>query len=602
MPQTRDIKYINRDFADFRKELIEFAKNYFPDTYNDFSEASPGMMFIEMVSYVGTVLGFYQDTQLQETFLQYAKNQNNLYDLAYTMGYRPKVTSVAEAEVEIIQLIDSIETGGEYSPDYNQAAVVYENTQLQSTVGRNLTFLTSKKVDFAFSSSYDPTEVLIEEIDSNGIPITFRLTKKVKVYSGAINTLNVQVGSLERFKTIEIEDTDIVKILDITDSDQNSWYEVPYLGQSTRIIPTENTGVDRDKVPQILQVEEIPRRFVTRYKSPTRLEIQFGSGILGTTDGVYTPDPTNVGLGVPSPLSRIDYAYDPANFLQTQNYGLAPSNTVLTIRYISGGGVQANVPSNTITNYIGGIIVSSGTDTSKLETIEFNNPEAAQGGKDGDTIEELRQNALRSFNEQLRTVTAQDYIVRTLSLPSEYGSIAKVHVSQFEARNVNNPLAINLHVLAYDQNRNLTQSTPTLGENLKKYITQYIPVTDSINIIDGFIVNIGVNYDIIVRPNFNSREVLRDCNTVLINFFDVRNWNINQPINLSEIYTLLDKVRGIQTIQNVKIHNLTGGPYSEYEYDIQGATRNNIVYPSYDPMMFEVKFPTVDIKGRITTL
>jgi hypothetical protein len=602
MPQTRDIKYINRDFADFRKELIEFAKNYFPDTYNDFSEASPGMMFIEMVSYVGTVLGFYQDTQLQETFLQYAKNQNNLYDLAYTMGYRPKVTSVAEAEVEIIQLIDSIETGGEYSPDYNQAAVVYENTQLQSTVGRNLTFLTSKKVDFAFSSSYDPTEVLIEEIDSNGIPITFRLTKKVKVYSGAINTLNVQVGSLERFKTIEIEDTDIVKILDITDSDQNSWYEVPYLGQSTRIIPTENTGVDRDKVPQILQVEEIPRRFVTRYKSPTRLEIQFGSGILGTTDGVYTPDPTNVGLGVPSPLSRIDYAYDPANFLQTQNYGLAPSNTVLTIRYISGGGVQANVPSNTITNYIGGIIVSSGTDTSKLETIEFNNPEAAQGGKDGDTIEELRQNALRSFNEQLRTVTAQDYIVRTLSLPSEYGSIAKVHVSQFEARNVNNPLAINLHVLAYDQNRNLTQSTPTLGENLKKYITQYIPVTDSINIIDGFIVNIGVNYDIIVRPNFNSREVLRDCNIVLINFFDVRNWNINQPINLSEIYTLLDKVRGIQTIQNVKIHNLTGGPYSEYEYDIQGATRNNIVYPSYDPMMFEVKFPTVDIKGRITTL
>lgn len=602
MPQTRDIKYISRDFADFRNELVEFARNYFPDTYNDFSEASPGMMFIEMVSYVATVLGFYQDTQLQETFLQFAKNQNNLYDLAYTMGYRPKVTSVAEVNMEVSQLVDAINVGGNFVPDYNQAAVIFENTQLGSTVGRGTTFLTTKKVDFSFSSSFDPTQVLIEEIDINGLPVTFRLTKTVKAFSGNINTLNVPVTSLERFKTISIEDINIVKVLDIIDSDQNEWVEVPYLAQSTRIVPVDNTQADINRVNQVVQVQEVPRRFITRVKSPSQLEIQFGSGVLGGTDATFTPDPTNVGLGVPSPISRIDYAYDPANFLQNQSYGLAPSNTTLTIRYITGGGVESNVPSNSITTLIGGLIVSSGTDNSQLGTVEFNNPQPAEGGKDGDTVEELRQNSLRSFNEQLRTVTVQDYIVRSLSLPAEFGSIAKVFVSQFEKDSFDNPLAINLYVLAYDQNSNLIEATPTLKDNLRKYLAHYIPLTDSINILDGFVVNVGINYDIITRPNVNSREVLRDCNTALTNYFDVRNWSINQPINLSEVYTLLDKVKGVQSVQNIDAVNLTGGVYSQYEYDILGATRNSVIYPSYDPMIFEVKNPTVDIKGRVISI
>jgi hypothetical protein len=357
----------------------------------------------------------------------------------------------------------------------------------------------------------------------------------------------------------------------------------------------------------MLSLQRIPRRFVTRFTSTGQLQVQFGAGITGQSDEILTPDPTNVGLGTPQGISRIDYAYDPSNFLNTQTYGLAPSNTTLQIRYLAGGGVQANVPANTITNVIG----YGSAFTDPTNSLTFNNLVAATGGKDGDTIDELRQNSLRAFNEQSRAVTLQDYTVRTLSLPSKYGSIAKVYIAQDQLTNPNsttdsiidsNPLSLSIYTLAYNNNKNLITSTTTLKQNIKTYLSQYMLLTDAINIKDAFVVNIGVSFEVIIRPNYLGRDVLLTCTDLLKDVFNITKWNINQPIELSSIYTLLDKVKGVQTVQKVEVTNLTGGNYSEYAYDIKGATRNNIIYPSYDPMIFEIKFPDTDIKGRITTL
>lgn len=603
MAQDREIKYVNKDFTDFRSQLIEYAKNYFPNTYNDFTPTSPGMMFIEMAAYVGDVLSFYQDIQLQETYLQYAKDPANLYNLAYMMGYRPKVTTVSEVDIEVSHLVDATVTG---EPDWTQTLQVAAGTQLSSTTAGQPKFFIDKTIDFSFSSSYDPTDVVVNSLDAGGEPDQFKLIKTVKAISGEVKTVTETFTIAEKFKTITIEDTNIIGILSIEDGDNNLWYEVPFLGQDTVFIDTENTNIeDNGVVPYVLSLQKVPRRFVTRFTSTGQLQIQFGAGITGQDDEVLTPDPTNVGLGTFQGVSRIDYAYDPSNFLYTQTYGLAPSNTTLTIKYLVGGGVAANVPANTITNIIS--TTTSGTGTG----LTFNNPIAAAGGKDGDTVEELRQNSLRAFNEQGRAVTLQDYTVRALSLPSKYGSIGKVYITQDQLTNPNsttdsiidsNPLSLSLYTLAYDNSRNLIQSTPTLKSNLKNYLAQYMILTDAINIRDAFVVNIGINFDIIVRPNYIGRDVILQCNTVLQSYFDVRKWNINQPINLSSIYTLLDQVKGVQTVQKIKVVNLTGDNYSEYAYDIKGATRNNIVYPSYDPMIFEVKFPTTDIKGRITTL
>lgn len=611
MAEQRDLKYVNREFSDFRTALVEYAKNYFPDTYNDFSPTSPGMMFMEMAAYVGDVLSFYQDTQLQETFLQYAKEPGNLYSLAYMMGYRPKITTVAEVGLEVTQTVGATLVGAEYRPNFDDALIVSSSAQLEATVGDQVRFLVDKSINFAFSSSYDPTEVTIDTVDGSNNPQTFKLKKNVKAFSGRVNTVTQTFSQAQRFETITIDDVDIVGVLDIVDSDGNIWYEVPYLAQDT--IPVENSNISSDagQVPYAISLQTVERRFVTRFNSTGQLQIQFGAGNTGTDDSTFIPDPTNVGMGSNQGISRLDYFYDPTNFLFSGAYGTAPSNTTLTIRYITGGGIQANVPANTITNQVSVNANSIDGNDTYISTLAFNNPKPAQGGKDGDTIEELRENSLRSFNEQGRAVTRQDYAVRAASLPSRYGSVAKVHVAQDQLTSTksatdniidSNPLSLSMYVLAYDNSQKLTTATTTLKENLKQYLSQYRILTDALNIKDAFIVNIGVEYEIIVRPDAAGRDVLLRCTQALQEYFKISKWAINQPINLSSIYTVLDKVKGVQTVQSVKIVNKTGGNYSQYEYDIKGATKGNIVYPSYDPCIFEVKYPNSDIVGRITTL
>ena len=605
MAQDRDIKYVNKDFSNYRDQLIEFSKSYFPDTYNDFSPTSPGMMFIEMASYVGDVLSFYQDMQLQETYLQYAKNPSNLYTMAYMMGYRPKVTAASEVTIQLSQTVGAV--GG--NPDWNQALKLAPNTRLSSTTGGNVKFIIDKPVDFSFSSSYDPTDVVVETL-SGTTPATFILTKTAKAISGEVKTQTEVITSVEKFKTITIADTNIIGILSITDSSGKTWYEVPFLGQDTIFKDTSNTDpADKGQVPYLLSLERVPRRFVTRLDSSGNLTIQFGSGVTGQDDSILTPDPTNVGLGSSQGVSRIDYAYDPSNFLYTQTYGLAPSNTTLTISYLVGGGITANVPANSIT--VIDLATKTAGDLTYQNSLTSINSEAATGGKDGDSVEDLRQNSMRAFNEQGRAVTLADYTVRALSLPSKYGSIAKVYVTQDQLTNPNsatdsiidsNPLSLSMYTLAYDNNRNLINTSANLQSNLKQYIAQYMIITDALNLRNAFVVNIEVDFDIIVQPNYLGRDVLVACTDKLKSYFDITNWSINQPINLSTIYTLLDQVKGVQTVQKINIINKAGGDYSQYAYDIQGATRNNIVYPSYDPCIFEVKYPDTDIKGRITTL
>jgi len=607
MNQDRNIKYVNKEFTDFKQQLVEYTKNYFPDTYNDFSPTSPGMMFIEMAAYVGDVLSFYQDTQLQETFLQYAKEPGNLYDLAYMMGYRPKVTTVAEVELEVSQNIGVINTD---SPNWNQALILEQNTVVNSNSAGNVPFIVQKAVDFSFSSSYDPTEVIISSIDGQtGNPTEFLIKKKVKATSSTIKTVTQSFDSIEKFRTITIDDVNIIGILDIVDENTNKWYEVPFLGQETVFKDTPNPADDSNLVPYTILLEKTPRRFVTRFNSQGQLLVQFGAGTIGEPDIEFTPNPENVGLGATSGISTLDKAFDPSNFLYTRTYGLAPGEgTTLTIRYLTGGGISANVPANTLTQFTA---VTSATDPTYEDTLAFNNTAAATGGTDGDTVEEIRQNSLRSFAEQGRTVTLQDYTVRAMSLPPKYGSISKVFVTQDELNSTksttdgiidSNPLALSLYVLGYDNNAKLIPATTNLKENLKTYLANYIPITDALNIRDAFIVNIGVNFDILVRPNYNSRDVILSCTNALKDYFNISKWNINQPVNISNIYSLLDRVAGVQTVQKVEIVNKTGGNYSKYGYDTKGATKNNILYPSYDTMIFEIKYPNTDIKGRTTTL
>lgn len=625
MANTKPVQYLNKDFDSLKAQLINFAQTYYPNTYNDFSEASPGMMLIEMASYIGDVLSFYIDNQIQENFLQFAKQRKNLLAQAYTYGYQPKVTKASTTLLSVYQVVPAVLSGSQFTPDLNYTLILEEGGKISSNLDSNIQFYINEKLDFSKSVPGSETEISVYSTDVFQNPQFYLLKKQVKATAGTLTSTTFTFGNPERYPTVNLLDTNIIEIVNVVDSNNNKWYEVPYLAQDTIFEPIINTAQNNpslsqynDTVPYLLKLKKVPRRFVTRFKENNQLQLQFGPGISSGADEEIIPNSDNIGLGLPYGVDKMTTAFDPSNFLYTQTYGLAPSNTTLTISYLKGGGAISNTPVNTLTINSGvttsfnGNNLDNNLSTAVLNSLAFNNEEAANGGGDGDTNEQIRQNALSSFPTQLRTVTKDDYIVRTLSLPSKYGVVSKAYVNQdisiqnnfstdlLATQNIN---SISLYILSRDNNNNLTIPNLALKQNLKTYLSQYRMLTDAVNIKNAFIINIGVNFEIIVRPNYNNKLVLNNCLTTLQNYFNIDKWQINQPIILPEIYSLIDQVEGVQTVQKVEISNKAGieNNYSQYSYDVKGATINNVIYPSLDPSIFEVKFPTTDIQGRCVT-
>ena len=609
----RDISYLNKDFNDFRSALINFSKTYFPKTYTDFSPSSPGMMFIEQASYVGDVMSFYLDNQLQENFLQYARQTDNLYDLSYMYGYKPRATSLATAKIDIFQLVPAKTVNTSSIPDYDYALYFNENTGIKSVGATSTNFTIQNSIDFTVSSSTDPTTVTVAQIENN-VPTYFLLKKSADAISGDIRTTTFSFGAHEQFPTVEIQGANIARILDVVDSEGNIWYEVDYLGQDAVFDKIKNTNVNdpnnfnnEEDSPYILALKQVQRRFATRFIDNQTLQLQFGSGNASDNDETIIPNPDNVGLGLPYTQDKLTTAFSPTNFIFTNTYGIAPSNITLTVRYISGGGVQSNVDANSLTNVntsnVNFLKSSLNATTAQyiFNSIATNNPSAATGGSSGDSIKELRENSISNFSTQLRNVTADDYLVRTLSMPSDYGNISKAYVQK--PVNQTSDVTLEIYTLSYDINKNLRTPSNTLKNNLKTYLNQYKMIGDSISIKDAYIVNIALDFEIVTLPNYNNNQVLRSCIEALQSFFNIDNWQINQPIILRDISVILDNITGVQTVKRVTITNKQGVSegYYRFAYDIESATQSGVVYPSLDPSIFEVKYPNQDLTGRVVT-
>ena len=613
MAVRRNINYINKDFGQFRNQLINYSSTYFPSTYTDFTNTSVGMMFIEQAAYIGDVLSFYMDNQIQENFLQYARQPDNLYDMAYMYGYKPKTTGLAEVDIDFYQQVPAKLSGSEYIPDYDYALYLPANTQVSTTGGSIINFTTQDPIDFAVSNSIDITYESVAAL-SGGNPSYYLLRKRRKTYSGTINSVQFSIGAPQEFLTFNINDNNIAGILDVVDSNGNIWYEVDYLGQELVYDSLRNTNVndpnsslDTD-APYLLQTKQVQNRFATRFLDEKTLQLQFGSGNPADTTEEVIPNPFNVGLGLPFEQSKLTAAYSPTNFIFTNTYGVSPTNTTLTVRYYTGGGVVSNVLSNTTTNlnasgikFIQGGLNSS-TAQYVFDSLATNNPAAASGGKDGDTIEEIRQNSISNFTTQLRNVTADDYLVRALSMPSKYGKVSKAHTQKPKADEANTTL--DLYVLTEDASNKLVTASDTIKNNLKRYIEQYRMIGDTLSIKDAFVINFAVNFEIITYPNFNSNEVLESCIVALKTYFNTNRWQISQPIIIPDLFVLLDQLDGVQTVKNVTVENKAGTTkgYSQWAYDMNGANQNGTIFPSLDPSIFELKYPNTDIKGRVVNL
>ena len=613
-----NINYLSKDFNSFKSNLVDFAKAYYPNTYKDFSEGSTGMMFIELASYVGDVLSYYTDFQFNESFLVNATERKNILNAAKFLGYKPKLTRPAFCSLDVYQIIPSVRNElGEFVPNYRYAITIQEGMVVANS--DNIAFTTETAVDFTPESSDPNMEVTVHSRTSDGEIESFLLKKNVPVKSAEIITETFNVSDAQEFLRINISRDDVIDIVSVVDSDGNRWNEVDFLAQDIVFTETQNISSNekdfhrfKDSVPYILGSLKTSRKFTTGVDE-NGLYLEFGSGLNASAldEDINSIKSATVYQG------KANLSINPAAFLKGREYGLMPENTVLTVKYTAGGGIQANLASNELTNIVK---IESLPQLDRLpseertifqqikNSIAVTNPDPASGGKDAESVEEIRYNSLLHFNSQNRVVSTEDYLTRIMSMPSKYGSIAKVDISS-EDEITNNSFSyvksdksfgVNVYVLAYDSNGNFADPNPALIHNISEYIRRNRMLTDEISIRPGLIINIGVDFEIIAYKGENKKEVLTECLDTVKSYFANENMEFNTPINLNELRLVLLGVNGVQSVGDIDITNLTiaNGDYSPNKYSIQTAYKNGFIYPSLDPSVFEVKYPNKDITGK----
>jgi hypothetical protein len=634
---SKEVKYLNKDFASFRNSLMEFAKTYFPNTYNDFNESDPGMMFIEMASYVGDVLSYYIDEQFKESMLSFAEEKKTIYEISQGYGYRPRQASAASVILDVFQTVPSDPNNiseGKRQPNEDYCLTIPAGMQAISTNGT--TFRTTDDITFRDSGSFSPRSQDIFEVDNDSNITKWLLKKQVKAVSGNVITEQITFGVAEKYKRVSLANGPVLEIISVTDSDGNKWYEVPFLAQDTVYADSENTSLNspdlvegRNFAPFLLKLVKTSKRFKTYIRTDGKTEMRFGSGVSSGNDEEIIPNPSNVGSSLPGTPSFLDTSFDPANFLNTETYGQVPVETTLTVKYSYGGGSDDNTSSNTIVN-VGSFDAQTDSSVSLDTTIEsktknsviVSNPEPASGGSGMETLEEIKVNALAYFQAQSRAVTKDDYITRVYSLPSKYGNVAKVYIIQDEqvaATGQNeadptfqsNPLALNMYTIGYNQEKHLVRLNSAVKENIKTYLSQYRMMTDAVQLKDSWICNIGLDFAIFTKKGFNKNEVLLKCVTAVKLYFNIDKWQINQPIILADVVAEILNVEGVATIVKPndgrddlvifsnKWGTQSGNTYSNNIYDLASATFNGVIYPPVDPAIFEIKYPDSDIRGRV---
>ena len=617
----KDVKYLNKDFAQFRQNLINFAKQYYPDSYQDFNESSPGMMFIEMASYVGDVLSYYSDQSFRESLLSSATEEANILQIAQMFGYKPTLNAPAVVDLDVFQLVPAIGTGDDIRPDTRYALSIQSGMRVSSETG--VVFRTLELVDFSQDTATSPLDVSVYEVDSSN-EVTYYLYKKtVKAVAGEVKTLTFDFQDPKPYDKIILPDTNVLDIISVTSDTGNKFYQVDYLAQDTIFedianIPFNDPTLSQyqSTVPYILKLRRTARRFVSRLRDDRRIELQFGAGVSSDADEELIPNPKNVGMGLEYLNRTTLNNLDPTNFLHTSTYGIAPNNETLTVQYSVGGSVNENVSVNSITSILE-INYNTVTEINDLDlsfvkgSVAVNNSVPATGGKTSNNLESIRQDAIAAFAAQNRAITREDYIARCYAMPAKFGSVTKAYIigdtqkdtadKEYPRDTISNPMALNLYTLSYDANGNFVDPNPAIRENLRTYLSNYRMLTDAINIKTAYVVNIGVEFEVIPKPNENSATVVLRCVNELQRMLHNDRMQINGPLNISNMISQLDRLEGVQSIPSLEITNLydTNSGYSGNVYDINAATRNNIVYPSLDPCIFEVKYPNADIKGRV---
>jgi len=594
MKNKKLIKYTSRDFDSIKSDLVDHAKRYYPNSYNDFREGSFGSMMFDSVAYVGDILSFYLDYQVNESFIETSIEYDNVRRHAKRYGYnfygRPSAYGIATFYV----LIPAASSG--LGPDSNYLLRIKTGTKINSTA--NSTFILTEDVDFA-----DPkNEVVVARVDeTTGRPTYYAVRATGQVKSGTLFRTNVTIGAFERFKKVRVGPSSINEIMSVFDSEGHRYYQVDYLSQNTVFMEVTNKNAATDNVRSLLKPFVVPRRFVIEQDS-TGTYMVFGHGSDAEADiQINVADPSSVAMKLTGKNFITDTAFDPTKLLDTNKLGVAPQNTTLTITYGANDSDDVNVPSNALNSikdlifeYPDNSLVNPVQSAVVIESLEVTNDQRIVGNTPTPSTEEIRIRSYGAYASQNRAVTREDYESYIYLMPPKFGSVKRAGV-------VNDPSSSNrklsLYMVSEDNDGNLQLANGTLKQNVKTWLNRNKMLNDSIDIYDPYIINVGFTFFISVESSYDKQVVLNDCFDTLNKMFADKLY-IGEPLYVANIYKELNKLEGVIDVQNVVFNIRNTANYASSPISMQELLSDDGTFlKTPKNAILEIKFPSLDIKG-----
>lgn len=593
--KLHSINYTSRDFESIRRDLENYAKTYYSDTYKDFNEASFGSLMLDTVAYVGDILSFYLDYQANESFLDTAIEYDNVIRLAKQMGFKLNTSPSSYGILTFYIQIPATATG----PNLAYAPVLQAGSIFSSTGGGQYTLLDD--IDFARPTN----QVVVGTVDpTSGSPTNYVVRAQGRAVSGRTSFQEIDIGSFERFRKVDLGVTNVSEVLSVVDSEGHEYMEVDHLSQNVIYKAIRNNDTSTNNLVQnILKAVPVARRFVVNAeRNRTFLQFGYGSDSELLTNSIVNP--SNLVLDLNGRTYITDPDFDPTKLISTDKFGIAPSNTTLRIGYRVNTSTDVNAAVNTITRVDRPILrftaqgsLAAGLRSNVRASLEVANEEPFVGSITLPTSEEIKERVFGYYATQNRAVTAQDYVSIAYGMPTKFGSVKRAAlVKDFDEFKRN----LNLYVISENTSGKLIPANSTLKTNLRSWLLQYKMVNDTIDILDASIVNFSIVYTLMADLNTNRFTVLNRANAALRQFILEHSYDIGESIQLTDLYKVLQGVKGVVDVIDLQIENQSGGQYSDVSYDMSAnLSPDGRRVTATNNMVFELKFPNVDIKGSI---
>jgi hypothetical protein len=596
MPSRKtSIKYTSRDFDSIKRDLIEHAKRYYPDTFKDFNEASFGALMIDTVAYIGDILSFYVDYQVNESYLDSAIEYDNIIRLSRQMGYKHKANPSSYGTVAIYALIPANTSG--LGPDTAYLPILKKGSELASNSGNS--FILDEDVRFDDPSN----EVVAARTDSStGLPTHYAVRAYGRVVSGIFGIEKKTIGEFERFKQVQLSPPNVTEIISVSDSEGNEYFEVDHLSQNTIYREVVNKGDNKDTVPSLLRPMIVPRRFVVESRQD-KVFLQFGYGSSTEVRNPSVAEPKNVVLQLNGRDYITDRSFDPYKLLRTDKFGVAPSNTTLTVIYRTNTASNVNAAAGSVTNVVTPVVefndrsvLSDSKVSDIINSLESYNQDPIVGDTTLPTSEEIKRRTIDFFATQNRAVTQTDYEALVYAMPEKFGSIKRCKVIRDPDSLRRN---LNLYVVSEDSSGKMVATNNTIKENIKVWLNTNKMISDTIDILDAKVVNIGVEFEVMVSEEANKFQILSDCTDAIKEVFVVSPY-IGEPLYITDMFSALNRIDGVIDTKRINILKKSGSSYATTKFDLDEALSADGRYLSVPQnVILELKYPDTDVKGAV---